>query len=81
MAANVPVIVSRTSCLPEIAGDAAAFVDPLSLAEMAVHLARLLESTEERAQLAKLGRARAERYRWERCAQESLEFFREVAAR
>ena len=30
MAANVPVLSSRTSCLPEIAGDAAAYVDPRS---------------------------------------------------
>jgi glycosyltransferase involved in cell wall biosynthesis len=80
MAANVPVLVSRTSCLPEIAGDAAAFVDPLSLSEMAAQLTRLLESPEERTQLAQLGRARAERYRWERCAKESLAFFRDIAA-
>jgi len=65
--------------LPEIAGDAAAFVDPLSPSEMAVQLTRLLESPEERSKLAKLGRTRAECYRWERCAKESLQFFREIA--
>jgi alpha-1,3-rhamnosyl/mannosyltransferase len=79
MAANVPALVSRTSCLPEIAGDAAAFVDPLSASEMAAQLSRLLESSEERSKLAQLGRARAECYRWERCARESLTFFREIA--
>jgi len=79
MAANVPALISQTSCLPEIAGDAAAFVDPLSLSEMAIHLTRLLESPEERLKLAKFGRARAEDYRWERCARESLAFFREIA--
>ena len=79
MAANVPVLSSRTSCLPEIAGDAAAYVDPLSPSEMAAQLTRLLESPEERSRLAQLGRARAECYRWERCARESLTFFREIA--
>jgi len=79
MAANVPALISQTSCLPEIAGDAAAFVDPLSPSEMAVQLTRLLESPEERSKLAKLGRTRAECYRWERCAKESLQFFREIA--
>lgn len=79
MAANVPALVSRTSCLPEIAGDAAAFVDPLSPSEMTAELTRLLESSEERSKLARLGRARAESYRWERCAEESLAFFREIA--
>ncbi len=79
MAANVPALISQTSCLPEIAGDAAAFVDPLSPSEMSEQLTRLLESPEERTRLAKLGRARAEVYRWERCARESLAFFREIA--
>jgi len=79
MAARVPVLVSQTSCLPEIAGDAAAFVDPLSPAEITAQLTRLLESPEERARLAQLGRARAECYRWERCAKESLGFFRQIA--
>jgi alpha-1,3-rhamnosyl/mannosyltransferase len=81
LAANVPVLTSRTSCLPEIGGDAAVYVDPSSPSEMAAQLARLLESPEERARLAQLGRARAEAYRWERCAKESLEFFRGVAAK
>jgi glycosyltransferase involved in cell wall biosynthesis len=79
MAANVPALISQTSCLPEIAGDAAAFVDPLSPSEMSEQLTRLLESPEERTRLAKLGRTRAEVYRWERCARESLAFFREIA--
>ena len=79
MAANVPVLVSRTSCLPEIAGDGAAFFDPLSLSEVSAQLTRLLESPEERAQLARLGRAQSERYRWERCAKASHVFFREIA--
>ncbi len=79
MAANVAVLVSRTSCLPEIAGDAAVFVDPCSVSEMSAQLTRLLESPEERLRLAQLGRARAECYRWERCAKESLAFFREIA--
>lgn len=79
MAANVPVLCSNTSCLPEIAGGAAALVDPHSISEIAAQLGRLLESAAERTRLAQLGRVQAERYRWERCAKESLEFFREVA--
>ena len=79
MAANVAVLSSRTSCLPEIAGDGVAYVDPRSISEMSGQLTRLLESAEERSRLAQLGRARAECYRWERCAKESLAFFREVA--
>jgi glycosyltransferase involved in cell wall biosynthesis len=81
MATGVAVVTSNNSCLPEIAGDAALLVDPKSAAEIAAALNRLLESESERAELAKRGRARAERYRWERCAAESLEFFHRVAGR
>jgi glycosyltransferase involved in cell wall biosynthesis len=79
MAAGVAVVTSNNSCLPEIAGDAAALVDPRSAAEIAAALNRLLESESERAELAKRGRARADRYRWERCAAESLDFLHRVA--
>jgi len=79
MAANVPVLCSNTSCLPEIAGGGAALADPRSVAEIAAQLNRLLESPEERTRLAQLGRAQAEKYKWDRCAAESLDFFREVA--
>ena len=79
MAANVAVLCSGTSCLPEIAGEAGAYVDPRSAGDMAAQLTRLLESREERSRLAQLGRVKAECYRWERCARESLAFFREIA--
>jgi glycosyltransferase involved in cell wall biosynthesis len=79
MAANVPVLCSATSCLPEIVGDSAALVDPRSVSEIGAQLSRLLESPMERARLAQLGRVRAECFTWERCAAESLEFFREIA--
>jgi len=81
MAANVPVLCSNTSCLPEIAGGAAALADPRSVSEIAAQLVRLLEDPEERSRLARLGRAQAEKYKWDRCARESLDFFREVISR
>ena len=79
MAAGAPVVTSNTSCLPEITGDAAALVDPRSAGEIAAALARLLESPTLRAELSESGRQRAQRYRWETCAAQSLEFFRQIA--
>ncbi len=78
MAAGVPVVTSNTSCLPEIAGDAAVLVDPRSPSEIASGLSRLLDSESTRAQFAALGRERAEMFRWETCAAQSLAFFRRV---
>jgi len=75
MAAGVPVITSNTSCLPEVAGDGALLVDPRSPAEIRAALERLLGSPDLQRQLRTAGKARAQQYRWEVCAKQSLEFF------
>jgi glycosyltransferase involved in cell wall biosynthesis len=81
MAAGVAVVTSVSSSMPEIGRDAAVMVDPHSVPEIAAAIERLLESESERAKLARYGRARAEKYRWERCAAESLAFFHRILAK
>jgi glycosyltransferase involved in cell wall biosynthesis len=78
MAAGVPVITSNTSCLPEIAGAGALLVDPLSPAEIQSAIEKLLTSPTLQQQLRAAGVARAQQYRWETCARQSLEFFRRL---
>jgi glycosyltransferase involved in cell wall biosynthesis len=78
MAAAVPVLTSNNSCLPEIMGDAAILIDPMSAAGIASALARMLESESLLADLAARGRTRADLFRWEKCATQSLQFFRSV---
>lgn len=80
MAAGVPVITSNVSSLPEITGGAALLVDPRSPAEVGAAIRRLLESPEAGSELASAARKQAANYRWEVCAERSLEFFRRVAA-
>ncbi|HEY6343524.1 MAG TPA: glycosyltransferase family 1 protein [Bryobacteraceae bacterium] len=81
MAAGVPVITSRNSCLPEITAGAGVLVDPRSPSELASGIASVLESPDLRGKLSALGKQAAGRYRWARCARESLGFFRRVAGR
>ncbi len=81
LASGIAVVTSDSSSLPEIGRDAGLMVDPHSVSEVAGALTRLLESESERAKLARYGRARAEKYRWERCAEYSLAFFHRVAER
>jgi len=79
MAAGVPAITSNVSSMPEIAAGAALLVEPRSCDGIRAAMERLLSSAELRATLSRAGRKQAERYRWEVCARESLEFFRRVA--
>jgi glycosyltransferase involved in cell wall biosynthesis len=78
MAAGAPVMTSNNSCLPDVVGDAALLIDPRSAAEVAAALTRLFESPSLRVDLAAKGRNRAQAFRWEKCATESLQFFRSV---
>jgi glycosyltransferase involved in cell wall biosynthesis len=78
MAAGVPVLTSNNSCLPEITGNAAILIDPRSAAAIASSLTRMLESESLLADLAARGRMRADLFRWERCATQSLHFFRGI---
>ena len=75
MAAGVPVVTSNVSSLPEITGDAALLIDPRSLEDLRGALARLLLSPDLRAELSGRGRLRAEAFRWETCATQSVQFF------
>jgi glycosyltransferase involved in cell wall biosynthesis len=79
MACGVPVVTSNVSALPEIAGEGALYADPHSVNEVRAALERLLLSPALRQELAFAGRRRAERYRWEEAARQSLEFFQGLA--
>jgi len=79
MAAGAPVITSNLSSLPEVAGDGALLIDPRSLAELRDALSRLLLSPNLRAQLAERGRRQAAKFQWQICADQSMQFFRQVS--
>jgi glycosyltransferase involved in cell wall biosynthesis len=80
MAAGCPVITSNVSSLPEVAGDAALLVDPLSVTELADAMRRLGVSQALRDTLRLRGMARAKHFTWERAAAESLQYFTGLAA-
>jgi glycosyltransferase involved in cell wall biosynthesis len=79
MAAGVPVACSAIPPLQEVAGEAALFFDPHQESEMADALERLVCDPELRRRLAALGRARAERFRWETAARATLDVLRQAA--
>ena len=75
MQRGVPVACSNASSLPEIAGDAARYFDPLDEAEIAAAIVELIESADERERLVKAGRERAALFSWERTARETAESY------
>ena len=55
MACGCPVVVSRTGGAPEAAGDAAVYVDPLNVEEIAASILRVLTSPSLRRCLIEKG--------------------------
>jgi len=68
MACGTPVLTSKISSLPEVAGDGALLVDPYSVEEIAEGLGRLLDDDELRQSLVARGKARAAAFSWDRSA-------------
>lgn len=78
MKAGAAVVCARTSSLPEVAGPAAAFVDPHDEAELVLTLRRLLDDQPFRDALARAGCARAAEFAWGDTARATLEVFDEA---
>jgi MMP alpha-(1->4)-mannosyltransferase len=82
MASGTPLIASRTGALPEVTGDAAVLVTPGDPEELAVALARLHDSEQERARLSDAALRRVqERFAWPAVARATVaEYERAIAA-
>ncbi|MCD4775145.1 MAG: glycosyltransferase family 4 protein [Candidatus Aegiribacteria sp.] len=78
MQCGCPVITSNASCLPEIAGDAAILVDPLSPTEIASAMKTLTDPAGIREQLIPLGFEQAKHFSWNLTAKRSMEVYRSV---
>jgi glycosyltransferase involved in cell wall biosynthesis len=72
MACGVPTVASRTSCLPEISGNALVYFDPLSVEDMESCMQSVLLDSNLSRRLRQNGITRACQFSWEQCAQETL---------
>jgi glycosyltransferase involved in cell wall biosynthesis len=78
MACGCPVIVSNTSSLPEVCGDAALYCDPFSPEDIAVQVKKLVSNTALQSELKQKGLERAQQFSWEKCAWETFSTIKEV---
>ena len=72
MAAGTAVVASRRGALPEVTGDAARLIDPEDVGGLADAIAELLDDPGSRTELARRGRERAARFRWQETARATL---------
>jgi glycosyltransferase involved in cell wall biosynthesis len=72
MASGTPVMCSNRASLPEVVGDAALMIDPEKTEEMTAAMARLIDDSLLRKDLAARGLRQAARFSWETMTQQTL---------
>jgi alpha-1,3-rhamnosyl/mannosyltransferase len=78
MAAGTPVVTTRTGALPQVLGDAAAFVDPGDAAGLAGAMFDVMTDSTTRPALVERGRVRAAAYSWDACAEGLIQLYQRL---
>lgn len=78
MSQGACVITSRSTSLPEVAGDAASLVDPHDTADIAAAIERLLADPAARQDFAQRAVHQAAKFSWRRSAEQLLEHYHDL---
>ena len=78
-ACSCPCIVSNTSSLPEVAGDAALYIDPLSANSIANATEKLIQSQSLRQEMICKGKKRLLQFSWEKTVEQTLALYKSVS--
>jgi|SRR3989344_2497421 len=79
-ACEVPVVISKTNCLVEIANGAALIADPNDPKDIAKKLLSLVNDSSLRVSLIRKGRERLKDFSWEKTAKETIEVYKNISS-
>jgi len=68
MNCDVPIIAANTTSLPEVAADAAIYVDPYKVDEITAAMSKMVEDKTLRNKLVEAGRIQRQKFSWEMTA-------------
>lgn len=75
MAAGLPVIAARASCLPEIYGDAALYFDPYSVDDLVSKIQLVISDQQLAKILINKGYSQAKKYSWRKTALQTWQIY------
>jgi glycosyltransferase involved in cell wall biosynthesis len=78
MSLGVPVLAGKRSSIPEVTGQAACLIDPLSIDEIAQGLGRLVFDSSFRQHLSESGYEQVKKFSWRQAAAEYTDLYKEV---
>lgn len=77
-ACGTPVIAANVTSLPEVMGEGAAYANPEDTTDIERAIELVLKDGGYRQKLVMAGKQEAEKYLWENCAKQTLEFYHQV---
>lgn len=80
MACSCPAVVSNTSSIPEVVGDAGEYFDPREIEDMRYAIERVVYSSSRTLELKTLGANRVKGFCWSTTATRTLNVYRMLAA-
>jgi glycosyltransferase involved in cell wall biosynthesis len=78
MACGAPVITGAECALPEVAGEAALYINPQDPEQLGAELEGLVGDRGLQERLRRKGFERVKQFSWDRAGQETLKLYREV---
>lgn len=78
MACGCPVVTSKLSSLPEVVGDAGLTINPYDVQQLAKTIQQVLEDEALAKDMRQRGVERSKMFSWKRCAEETLNVYRQV---
>jgi glycosyltransferase involved in cell wall biosynthesis len=75
MSAGCPVVCSNVTSIPEVAGDAARYVNPNSIDEISAGVLQVLVDRKYREQLILSGLSRSDQFNWANAARETVRHY------
>lgn len=78
---GTPVVCSKVAAIPEVAGDAACYFNPLDPEDMASAISSVLADDALRERLASKGKSRVQLFSWEKTAEQTLAVYHQVLER
>ena len=76
MRCGCPVACSNTSCMPEVAGDAAILFDPLDYEDIRKALETIVQSQDMAYTLRKNGYEQEKKFSWDKCVEQTVMLYR-----
>lgn len=81
MQCGTPTVVSNTTSLPEVVGNAAIIVTPTDITEVCNAMYEMYSSEQLRTKYSEAGFERSKLFSWQKCANDYAQIFHEISSR